>query len=169
MPIKTEPGRRSLSLGDRHAHDLMTPNPQSLCDTATVREAAIFLTNRGFSAAPVIDRAGRPVGVLSRSDLVAHDREQTTYVPRLSEFHTQSDLMLDSGERLPEGFQVETDDTALVRDVMTPAIFSVTLRTSARDVVEQMVGLKVHRLFVVDDNGVLVGIISAIDVLRHLL
>jgi predicted transcriptional regulator len=31
-----------------------------------------------------------------------------------------------------------------------------------------MLGLKVHRLFVVDAAGVLVGVISALDVLRHL-
>jgi hypothetical protein len=30
------------------------------------------------------------------------------------------------------------------------------------------VGLKVHRVFVVDASGVLVGVISALDVLRHL-
>jgi CBS domain-containing protein len=35
-------------------------------------------------------------------------------------------------------------------------------------VVEDMLGLKVHRLFVVDGNGILVGVISALDVLRHL-
>jgi CBS domain-containing protein len=31
-----------------------------------------------------------------------------------------------------------------------------------------MVALKVHRLFVVDADGVLVGVISALDVLRHM-
>jgi hypothetical protein len=31
-----------------------------------------------------------------------------------------------------------------------------------------MVGLKVHRLFVVEQSGVLIGVISALDVLRHL-
>jgi CBS domain-containing protein len=31
-----------------------------------------------------------------------------------------------------------------------------------------MVDLKVHRLFVVDDLGTLVGVITVLDVLRHL-
>ncbi len=39
-------------------------------------EAVLLLTDRGFSAAPVIDDAGRPVGVVSRTDLLVHDREQ---------------------------------------------------------------------------------------------
>ena len=59
-----------LMLQARTAADLMTPNPQSLRLGATVAEAAAFLSTRGFSAAPVIDESGRPVGVVSRTDLL---------------------------------------------------------------------------------------------------
>ena len=34
--------------------------------------------------------------------------------------------------------------------------------------IQEMLALRVHRMFVVDDNGVLVGVISALDVLRDL-
>jgi CBS-domain-containing membrane protein len=49
---------------------------------------------------------------------------------------------------------------------MTPTVFSVAPETPAREVVERMWALMVHRLFVADDRGVLVGVISALDV-RH--
>jgi len=51
---------------------------------------------------------------------------------------------------------------------MTPAVFSVGPDTPAAKVVHDLLSLNVHRLFVVDENGVLVGVISTIDVLRHL-
>jgi CBS domain-containing protein len=51
---------------------------------------------------------------------------------------------------------------------MTPVVFSVSPKTPAHKVVEQIVDLKVHRLFVVDDDGILVGVISALDILRRL-
>ena len=35
-------------------------------------------------------------------------------------------------------------------------------------VVEDMLALRVHRLFVVDDGGALVGVVTATDVLRRL-
>jgi CBS domain-containing protein len=35
-------------------------------------------------------------------------------------------------------------------------------------VIKGMVGLKIHQLFVVDEDGTLTGVISALDVLRHL-
>jgi CBS domain-containing protein len=51
---------------------------------------------------------------------------------------------------------------------MTPAIFAVSPSTPVSRVVSDMVGLHVHRLFVVDDDGVLVGVISTMDVLKQL-
>jgi L-alanine-DL-glutamate epimerase-like enolase superfamily enzyme len=36
-------------------------------------------------------------------------------------------------------------------------------------IVEEMRDLNVHRLFVVDENRVLVGVITALDVIRHLI
>ena len=51
---------------------------------------------------------------------------------------------------------------------MTPAIFTVPLETPAREVIRRMLQLKVHHLFVVDEELALVGVISPLDVLRHL-
>jgi CBS domain-containing protein len=48
----------------------MTPNPKSIDRTATVRETAEVLQNSGIHIAPVIDAAGRPIGVVSRTDLL---------------------------------------------------------------------------------------------------
>ena len=42
-------------------------------------------------------------------------------------------------------------------ELMTPAVFSVAPDTPARRVVEEMLALHVHRMFVVDDGGFLVG------------
>jgi len=127
-----------------------------------------FLSDRGFSAAPVINASGRPVGVLSRADIIVHDREKIEYVSPTPDYYEQCELVLKSGEALGAGFQVEKTDTTLVRDVMTPAVFSVLPDAPVRQVVKDMVACKVHRLFVVDRAGVLVGVISSLDLLRYL-
>jgi CBS domain-containing protein len=51
---------------------------------------------------------------------------------------------------------------------MTPAVFAVAPDASAAKVVADMLGLNVHRLFVLDGTGTLIGVITALDVLRHL-
>jgi len=134
-------GREPLTLRAETAADLMSPIPLSVCEQVTVAEAIILLVNKGFHAAPVIDATGRPVGVLSGTDILIHTRNH---------------------RRGPDA------DATRARDMMTPAVFSVGLHTPASRVVRDLVALGVHQLFVVDKAGVLVGVISALDVARHL-
>ncbi len=143
MNTTLSPGSISLRLPARTVADLMTTDPVSLREDATIAEAITFLTERGISGAPVIDVAGRPVGVLTESDLMVHARER------------------------PAAFGT-AEDRAIVRDVMTPAVFTLRPEAPAATVIEHMRALNVHRLFVVDDDGVLVGVVTALDVLRRL-
>jgi CBS domain-containing protein len=154
-----------LYLQAETAEDLMMLNPVSVRADATVREAMALLIDKGYSAAPVIDDAGKPVGVLSRSDILVHERQEVEHVP---EFYRRDELATEAGEHLPRGFQVERVDQTRVADIMTPAVFAVPPEAPVSRVVEEMLTLKVHRLFVVDHDGVLVGVISVLDVLRHL-
>jgi CBS domain-containing protein len=151
-------------LGAATAADLMTPNPVSIAADATASEAAAFLAAKGYSAVPVIDAAGRPVGVLSQSDLVEHDRENNPCVDVHPEYYARDDL---SRARIIHTNVVDGDPTR-VRDLMTPVVFSVAPETPALQVIKDMLAHKVHHLFVVGAGGVLLGIISTVDVLRRL-
>jgi CBS-domain-containing membrane protein len=142
--MPTMPRTSRLVLEPLCAADVMTPNPVSLRAEATVPEAIAWLTEKGFSAAPVIDESGRPIGVVSRADILIHERERL-----------HSSLAW-------------SDDRATVADIMTPAVFSVTPHTPVELVVEQLLTLNVHQLYVVDAHSYLIGVISAHDVLRHL-
>jgi CBS domain-containing protein len=157
----------TLQLCAETAADLMMANPISVREDANVREALVLFTDKGFSAAPVIDAAGRPVGVLSRFDLLVHDREKVDYLRPRPEFFYEQEFKNKKGEPVP-GFEVEDVDQTCVRDLMTPAVFSVSPDTSVEKVIHEMLSLRVHHLFVVGKDGVLVGVISPLDVLRHL-
>jgi CBS domain-containing protein len=159
---------KSLTLKSRTAADLMTEQVVSIAEDAPLHEAIAVLTDRGFSGAPVINEAGRPVGVISQSDIVVHDRNVPVYAKRLPEYYTHSDLRAAIGEDVG-GFEVEAVDRTMVRDVMTPVVFSVRPETPARQVIEEMLNLRVHRLFVIDRDGVLVGVIAMSDILRRLI
>ncbi|MCI0379778.1 MAG: CBS domain-containing protein [Gemmataceae bacterium] len=154
-----------LTLHARTAADLMTENPVSIEHDATVREALALFTGKGFSTAPVIDDAGRPIGVLSSSDILVHDQEKTDYV---ASGVAMEPVETKAGERLRYGFHVENVDRTLVRDLMTPAVFAVSPDTPVTTVIAEMLQLRVHHLFVIDASGTLVGIISSLDFLRNL-
>lgn len=157
----------TLKLDAATAAELMAPNPISLRADASIHEALALLTDKGLSAVPVIDDAGRPIGVLSSSDLLVHGRQKADQVTSSpADFYEQDSKTLHGKPR--PGVQVENVDPTTVRDVMTPAVFAVGPTTPAAKVVNDLIGLHVHRLFVVDDDGVLVGVISTMDVLKRL-
>jgi CBS domain-containing protein len=153
-----------MVLNAKTAMDLMTPKPASISQYATVSEAATFLTRRGISAAPVIDGAGRPVGVVSRTDILQHHGERAVYMVGSPEYYDQLER--------PEFAQNRSSDVPVRRvtvcEVMTPGVFCVALDTAAEKVVEKMLALGVRRIFVVADDGTLVGVVSAVDVLQNL-
>jgi CBS domain-containing protein len=150
------------------ASELMTTGVVSIAETAPLREAMTLLIDRAFSGAPVVNDAGRPVGVISQSDILIHDRNSAAKARRVPEYYLHSDLTAAIGEPV-RGFQVEAVDRTTVRDVMTPVVFSVRPDSTAREVIQEMLRLHVHRLFVIDHEGVLVGVIAMSDLLRRLL
>jgi CBS domain-containing protein len=131
----------AINLLADNAADIMSAGPVSLESSATVAEAAAFLTHRGFGAAVIIDTAGHPIGVVTKTDLLIHARG------------------------IGKGLE---DDATPVRNVMTPAVFSCRADTSTRTVIDQILALNVHHLFVTDASGTVVGVISPMDVLRKL-
>lgn len=165
MVTTTRPNTR-LTLRAETARDLMTENPISLRHDAAVREAVALMTDRGITAAPVIDDNGRPIGVLSITDILVHDRESAWHL-KTDDPTAMGDLRR-HGHSLPADFGIEVVDPATVEDLMTPAVFCVPLDATAAEVVNLMVKHQVHHTFVADREGTLVGVISTGDILRHL-
>jgi CBS domain-containing protein len=152
------------------AADLMTSNQVSIRGEASVGEAAVLFTDRAISGAAVIDDRGQPIGVLNCSDLLIHDREKSYSVSIATGEYSAEALSPGAGkESVEAGYQIVNVDGTKVSSIMTPVVFSVAPESSARKVMEEMVSLHVHRLFVIDKSGVLVGVISALDVVKGLL
>src|SRR6516225_6499680 len=124
MTRATIPAPPVLTLDAHTAEELMSANPVSLRADASVPEAVALMTDRGFSAAPVIDEAGHPIGVLSRTDILVHDREQVRHAQLADEGQEPS-----RRRSRHEGFSIEIADSTRVRDIMTPAIFTVSVAT----------------------------------------
>ena len=144
-----------LVLAADSAADLMTPNPVSIREDASIPAAVALLADKNLEAAPVIDEAGRPVGVLTQGDIVVHEREKQS-----------REMVVQAAP--PSHADAECGDETRARDLMTPALFSVTPETPAARVVDQLLKLNVKQLFVVDDSGALIGVISALDIVRRL-
>jgi CBS domain-containing protein len=130
-------------------------------DMEFVSAAKILLENH-FNGAPVVDKAGKLVGILCQSDLVAQQKKLP--VPTLI-------TLLDGFVRLTPGKQLEKQARKIaaltVGEAMTDAPVTIKPDTSIDTIAALMVDSNLHTLPVLKD-GKLVGIIGKADVLRTL-
>jgi CBS domain-containing protein len=122
--------------------ELMQVELEAVSPETPISDVFVALAESRISALPVVDNAGRLVGVISKTDILAQQEEA-------------------------EG---ESDRTALfertqVRDLMTSPVLTISPDAGVRDAAQQMLTAGVHRLFVTDRDRA-VGIISVTDILQ---
>ena len=158
MTLRLAPSNHSALPDHLVAADVMTTNPKSIGRDATIRATAEFFTTHGIHTAPVIDDAGRPIGVVSRTDLLDYWGRRRDRLLALANGETT----LNSSTALPGEPSVDLT----VAEFMTPVVFCVPADAPVAKVVDKVVALEVRCLFVTDEDGVLVGLISVFDLLR---
>jgi CBS domain-containing protein len=148
------------------AKDVMNPVVLTVRDDMTVRELATFLTENEISGAPVVDPRGKLAGVVSLRDIVestAEGVEEVSEGPRATSKMGWGDRLTPS-----ELSQMHVENEGLlVREIMTPSVYTVTEDTPVSKVAETMVRGHIHRL-VVTRRGKTAGIISTLDLLKLL-
>ncbi len=134
---------------------------------ASLADLERALVEARVSGFPVV-RGGRVVGVVSRTDVMEHLAGGQTPV-RLSHYYaelggSEAEELLETFERVsaPGGKRVEE---LRVEDVMTRRVISVAPDDPLEAVARTLVDHGVHRALVIDD-GILVGIVSSLDVVR---
>jgi predicted transcriptional regulator len=147
----------------RNVKDLMNPDVMTVADEMTTDELARYLVEREISGAPVVDRQGHLIGVVSMTDIGRNMAEASDIESlRSSSFYRDiaADFTLeDPGERYIE------ERAVTVRDVMTPVIHQVPVTASVAEAARIMVEQHIHRL-VVTQGKEPVGIITSMDVLK---
>jgi CBS domain-containing protein len=122
--------------------DLMQTDVRVVTADMPVSEVIVALDDARVSGLPVVDARNRVVGVVSATDLIAAQAETR-----------------DSEER-----QVLLEETR-VRDLMTPHPLMIETGADVAEAARHMLYAEVRRLFV-EENGVLVGVISQTDIVR---
>lgn len=148
------------------ARDLMTQPVLTLRDDQTVREAAVFLTDKHIHGAPVVDADRRVVGVLTATDLARYESEREPDVVRESDYYHVREAGRRQGVALGRGFHVEHDAAPTVKDLMTPSVIHVNERAPLAAILRLLLRHRIHRVMVVRDPGrTLVGVVSETDVM----
>ena len=139
--------------------DIMTQKVISVHPTDPIADAVRLMLDGRISGLPVVDDAGRLVGIVTEGDLLRRTETGTTqHRPRWLEF------VLSPG-RLADEY-VHTHGRR-VDEVMAHDVVSVTEATPLDAVVTLMEQRRIKRVPVVRDNKV-IGIVSRADLLRAL-
>jgi len=145
------------------AEDIMTPDVITVGAHMTVQELSDVFSEHMISGAPVVDEGGKMIGVVSVSDVARKGARRVGNVRADYYLHGWEDHLDVDDLR---GLHIEAQDE-LVRDIMTPVVFTVSREATLDEMAETMIGGRVHRLVVTKDDRV-VGIVTTLDMLKVL-
>jgi len=122
--------------------DIMQRVVRTVVSDTPVSEVVVSLADAQVTGLPVVDARERVIGVVSSTDLIAAQAETRSAAER--------EILL---EQTP------------VRDIMTPKPLMIESTAQVQEAARHMLYAEVRRLFV-EEDGVLVGVISHTDIVR---
>ncbi|MBS1148707.1 MAG: putative signal transduction protein with domain [Myxococcaceae bacterium] len=131
-----------------------------------------LLADENIGGAPVVDETGRPVGIVSKSDLIFDDYDVICTCDRTEVSSTGKGRVhwqKVAGSRVSEHgelFDGRNFATSTVADVMTSNPLVVLPTATISETSELMVKRRIHRVPVVDENAQLVGMVTTFDITR---
>ena len=132
----------------------------------SLEELADFLVDNSISGAPVVAEEDELVGVVSLTDIVRQNRLQEHGSGRED---THDVYLFELGRQMGRDelreLHIQYETPVMVRDIMTPMIFSVSEDTGVQEVAETMLKGGIHRVFVTRENR-LSGIVTALDMMK---
>lgn len=142
--------------------DVMTRDPVTAQADTPLSTVIKILAERRISGLPVVDAAGKLIGVVSETDLMWKETGATPppYVMLLD-----SVIYLENPAKYDRELHKALGET--VKDVMTDHhMITVTPDKPLRDAAQLMHERTVHRLPVVDEAGRVIGILTRGDIIR---
>ena len=149
-----------------HVYEMMNLNVVSVNPENTLEDVAKILKKHKISGVPVVDSGSKVVGIISSSDLYNYS-EKLGLVPLVGFsawlYPNKSAEELDSYETRTRQFT----NTA-VKDVMSKKVVTVNENNTWHHAAKLMREQGVNRLPVINEEGILKGIITRDDLIYYL-
>lgn len=152
-----------------NAKSVMSRNVITIHLDTSLQEALETLADERITGAPVVDESGKPVGVVSQTDIVHYEVNKAPAKTGRTAFYSMSE-----SEELPDVKDLEEQGEleeilagVPVSRVMTPKVLWVKPDSTLPEVAAVMAKERVHRVLVVE-KGKIVGLVSSLDILKAL-
>ncbi len=146
--------RKNLIPRQIKVRDIMTPEPRRVAVDTPVSEVVRLLLPAVFSGLPVVDPVGRPLGIITQGDLIYRGGMPL----RLGL------LAASEGNRQDQALEALAARSAT--EVMSRPAVTIPEERPVTEGVDLMIKNRIKRLPVVNENGLLVGMLSRLDVFQ---
>lgn len=150
MTPMPQPAPQLLAADRTRIFEVMTRGAVTVRADASQEQLVTLLLEQGISQVPVVDDDGRPIGVVSKSDVVIAQ-------------HERGDTEVSQADAGGQGRHVH-EVGGLVRDIMTPA-FTLPETVSIGEAARRMLADNVHAVPVVSPDNRVIGVLSATDIM----
>jgi CBS domain-containing protein len=140
------------------ARDVMVSPAITASRTATVREVAKMLLEKRISAVPVVDDAGKLIGIVTESDLMRRAEVGTEYPCSWWVHFLAGDAMVAADYVKSHATRIE--------DVMTSDVVTAAPETPLHEIASLFEENRIKRVPIVDKAGNLVGIVSRANLIQ---
>jgi CBS domain-containing protein len=147
------------------ARDLMAEKVVCVQPETSIREFIKVLVKNKINGAPVIDKAGKLVGVVSKTDII----EQGEKAGKKRSAQGKKSYYDDTNGKLKKYFDkvVKSKDfgETLVKDIMTTNVITARADDTIDRLAKIMYDKKIHRI-IIQDKGKVLGVVSTMDILN---
>jgi CBS domain-containing protein len=144
--------------------DIMDPEPVTASPDDDVETVVRLLRSHELPGVPVVNAAGRPVGIVTEADLILTDGDQDLHLPHYIEL-MGGIVYLEPLRRFEA--RLRKAAASKVKDLMTADPMTIDATAGVHEAGRMIVESGHNRLPVVE-HGRLVGVVTRVDVLEAL-
>lgn len=146
----------------RHVSDIMTAVVATVTAETPIAEAADLMFSRQLTGLPVVDDAGRVIGIITEHDFLT--RDDHLHIPSYLNFLTA----LNGDTHNQAKAEIDKIQALTVGDLMTSSVETVSPDDPVALAAQKLTAEHINPLPVVDDSGYLVGVVSRSDIVKLL-
>ncbi len=143
------------------AKEIMTKNVITVQEDTKVLNLIEILNENKISGAPVVDKSGKLIGIVTKSDILG------TFLDFDIDLNLKIDLkgIMEFARDKSVGTIVSETEVE-VKDIMTPNPITAEEDTPIERLAEIMIDNRIHRIIIIKDESI-IGIISPLNLLYY--
>ncbi|GIW21846.1 MAG: hypothetical protein KatS3mg068_0853 [Candidatus Sericytochromatia bacterium] len=125
-----------------------------------------LIIEKNINSLPVVNQNNNLLGLVSKTDLIKLLHSNTESLYHIINAYEKDSRSLALSDLMNELSFVKNLEEKEVKDIMKTFVFSAKENSTIENVSKEMYKNRIHQVYIVNNEGVLVGLISSMDLLK---